>query len=324
MRPAQLETWVYDILDRVKAGQPIEDARIELKTGWPEAEKAARQIAGHANASPGEPILWVLGVNEKAKTVPGVDWNELADWTAQFRAQFDEGVFPDLRLNVNVPDGSVTVVALYFETARAPYLVKNPKGGHITTEVPWREGASTFSAHRSQLLRLLGPVVRLPGMEVLQAALVVRGNEQNRTDRRQGRLEWELNLDLYFMPVTPDLVVIPKWQTLAFFEIPGVRERTQFTILDYPHRHASPNINSSFDLQIKGTGVVSIMFHAYTNERLAGDTNERARIDLDIQPLDIERSILQSLSLAPVLRPMEGLLGSWLFQKNTNGVDLML
>jgi hypothetical protein len=324
MRLAQLEAWVYDILDRVKAGHPIEDARVELKTVWPEAEKAARQIAGHANASPGEPILWILGVNEKGKTVPGVDWNELADWTAQFRAQFDERVFPDLHLSVNVPDGSATVVALYFETARAPYLVKNPKGGHITTEVPWREGASTFSAHRSQLLRLLGPVVRLPRMEVLQAALVVRGNEQNRTNRRQGRLEWELNLDLYFMPVTPDLVVIPKWHTLAFFEIPGVRERTQFKILDYRNRHASPNINSSFDLQIKGTGVASILFHAYTHEPLSGDRNEQARIDLDFRPLDIERPILQSLSLAPVLCPMDGLLASWLFQKNTNGMDLML
>ena len=324
MRTAQLETWVYNILDRVKAGQPSEDTRVELKAVWPDAEKAARQIAAHANASPGEPILWLLGVNEKAKTVPGIDRTELADWGAQFRAQFDEGVHPDLCLSVNVPDGDVTVVALYFETSRAPYVVKNPKGGHLTTEVPWRDGASTFSAHRSQLLRLLAPTVRLPRMEILQAALMVKGNEQNRTLGRQGRLEWELNLDLYFMPVTSDLVVIPKWQTLAFFEIPGVIQRTQFAILDYPRRHASPNENSSFDLQIKGTGVSSLVFHAYTNERLGGDTNQQARIDLELQPLEIERSILQSLSLAPVLRQAEGLLAAWLFQKNTNGVNLML
>jgi hypothetical protein len=324
MRTAQLETWIYKILERVKAGQPIEDTRVELKTVWPDAEKAARQIAAHANASPGEPILWILGVNEKANTVPGVDRTEPSDWSAQFRAQFDEGVYPELRLSVNLPDGHVTVAALYFETSRAPYVVKNPKGGHITTEVPWRDGASTFSAHRSQLLRLLAPTVRLPRMEILQAALLVKSNEQNRTHGRQGRLAWELNLDVYFMPVTPDLVVIPKWQTLAFFEIPGVIERTQFAILDYPRRHASPNANSSFDLQIKGTGVSSLVFYAYTIEKLGGDTNQEARIDLDLQPLDIETSILQSLSLAPVLREPDGILASWLFQKNTNGVNLML
>lgn len=49
--PEQVEAWVLSIVDRVRKKQRIEDDRVELKAEWPEIAKAARRVAGHANAS---------------------------------------------------------------------------------------------------------------------------------------------------------------------------------------------------------------------------------------------------------------------------------
>ena len=67
MRSHEIESWAYDIIERVQKHQPIEDSRVELKSEWIDATKAARQIAGHANASHGEPILWLIGIDEKKR-----------------------------------------------------------------------------------------------------------------------------------------------------------------------------------------------------------------------------------------------------------------
>ena len=61
--------------------------------------------------------------------------------------------------------------ALYFETDRAPFVVKNQEGGTIQREVPWREATGVKSATRSQLLRLLSPLQRLPSLEVIGGTL---------------------------------------------------------------------------------------------------------------------------------------------------------
>ena len=60
MRLVQIENWALDVINSVDAGHPSEDARVELKAEWIEAQKAARQIAGHANAARGDPILWLV------------------------------------------------------------------------------------------------------------------------------------------------------------------------------------------------------------------------------------------------------------------------
>ena len=70
MRNHEIEAWALGIIDRVIQKQPIEDDRVELKAEWPDALKAARRIAGHANAARGEPILWLIGVDEKAGAIP--------------------------------------------------------------------------------------------------------------------------------------------------------------------------------------------------------------------------------------------------------------
>lgn len=66
MRMNDIENWALKIIDRVQSSQPVEDSRVELKAQWPvELNKAARQIAGHANAAHGESILWLIGIDEK-------------------------------------------------------------------------------------------------------------------------------------------------------------------------------------------------------------------------------------------------------------------
>ena len=43
-------------------------------------DDAARRIAGHANACRGEHALWLFGVDEKKRSVPGVGPNEYTEW----------------------------------------------------------------------------------------------------------------------------------------------------------------------------------------------------------------------------------------------------
>jgi hypothetical protein len=87
-------------------------------------------------------------------------------------------VVPSLR-NFALRFNDVTLVALCFETDRAPYVVLNAdfgtvRGDPAKREVPWREGNSTRSAKRQELLRLLAPTVRLPEVEILSAGANVR------------------------------------------------------------------------------------------------------------------------------------------------------
>lgn len=166
MRNHEIETWALRVIDRVTSGQPVEDDHVELKAKWVEPTKAARRIAGHANASHGQPAMWLIGVDENARTVPGVDATEFSEWHSQIVACFDE-LAPATRL-LNVPYNGVTVAALLLETDRAPYVVKNPNGGGaIAREVPYRHGTRCDSATRGQLLRILASPMNAPKLEPL-------------------------------------------------------------------------------------------------------------------------------------------------------------
>lgn len=51
MKSREIEGWSLRIIESVGAGRPNEDFLVELKATWPDnPNKAARQIAGHANA----------------------------------------------------------------------------------------------------------------------------------------------------------------------------------------------------------------------------------------------------------------------------------
>ena len=168
MKNSQIERWALEIIDRVEARQPIEDSRVELKAKWPdEPTKAARRIAGHANAARGEHILWLIGVDEE-KGVLGADYLEMTEWVTGISKQFDGPVPRCHDLNVSAGNRQ-TVVALLFETDCAPYVVVNPafgsvKGEAVQFEVPWREGTKTRSASRADLIRIFSDTEALQSL----------------------------------------------------------------------------------------------------------------------------------------------------------------
>lgn len=176
MKNNQIESWALRIIEKVEASQPVEDSKVELKAEWPaDHAKAARRIAGHANAARGEWILWLIGVDEQ-QGVKGAEAEEPNIWLGQIGKQF-EGLVPRyFDLNVLTKNGQ-TVVAIVFETNRAPYVVKNPSFGKqagegVALEVPWREGTKVRTATRADLLLLL--------------------NEANLLLALLGELEWNL------------------------------------------------------------------------------------------------------------------------------------
>lgn len=207
MKALEIEAWTLRVLDRARAGNVAEDALVELKAVWPDPRKAARQLAGHANAARGAPILWIVGVDEKLG-VKGVSFNELSSWHAQVQAEFD-GIPPTLD-NLNDAYENVTVAALCFDTGRAPYVVRNPAfttagGGAVSLEVPWREGTRTRSATHADLIRILVPIRLQPTLEVLRGTLHVKKEEEKDALTRA----LHAFVEFYIAPQTEQILVFP-------------------------------------------------------------------------------------------------------------------
>jgi len=206
MRANDIENWALDIIERVVSQQPVEDSRVELKSEWPkDPHKAARQIAGHANAARGEPVLWLIGLDEKGARVTGADYTEISNWKQSIEACFNE-LAPTLT-HINVSYEGKTVVALLWETDRRPYLVNNPQGGPISLEVPWRDACSTKTATRMDLLRLLYPVSKAPSFELIKGCFTISTVEYG--DYGQWLCRGGLSLDVYIVPGNTERVVIP-------------------------------------------------------------------------------------------------------------------
>ena len=160
MTHQELELWAREITAAVLDKKRIEDSRIELKSGWPEPGKAAHHLAAHANAARGTPILWLIGVDEKAPRLTNPNPVELANWF-QSVGRFFDGDGPRLVLDTNVRLDDHSAVVLYFETHQgSPFVVKNPQGGYPEFTVPWREGTRKRAARREDLLTILVPIRR--------------------------------------------------------------------------------------------------------------------------------------------------------------------
>jgi hypothetical protein len=221
MKKSELEYKTLEIVGRVQKHQPMEDSAVELKSEWPgDPAKTARRLAAHANSLRGEPILWIIGLDE-TRGVVGADDQELSVWLGSVSACFDTNVSPSLLLNlvVPVPDSGKAVVALYFETDRVPYVVKNtaygkPDGGAVELEVPWREGNSTRTARRADLLRLLVPILHVPGVEILKAEMEC----VSRPSESTGSLTWELEAELYLVPRDQQVVYLPHHKCRGSFD----------------------------------------------------------------------------------------------------------
>ena len=152
MQQQRVEARVLDIVDAVAKGGRIEDDRVEAKREWPtDHRRAARQIAGLANAAAGEPIMWIVGLDEGGHRVCDPGDVEPSNWWNQVSSRFSD-VPPDLTLlRVATPHGAVA--ALWMDTGRTPYVVTTDGRGGVDREVPWRRGTTLRSAHRSEILR---------------------------------------------------------------------------------------------------------------------------------------------------------------------------
>jgi len=211
VRPSELEAWALLVADAAVRGDPIEHDRVELKTTWPETPAAAaRRLAAHANAAGGETVLWLIGVDERARAVRGAEPNELANWLPAVQAQF-RGPTPSLLRQGSLRHSGHQIVALLFATDRAPYVVLNPasgkpEAGPVELEVPWREGTRTRSAHHEDLIRILEPAARVPTIEPLRASVTV----SDHPSINPGPFYWwDITAHLYFTSRNDRRVVIP-------------------------------------------------------------------------------------------------------------------
>ncbi|MCX5653704.1 MAG: hypothetical protein NTY65_03515 [Planctomycetota bacterium] len=213
-----LESKVLDIIKSVKERTFSEDSWVELKREWPtDRLKAARILAGQANAAQGQPILWVIGLDEEAGVI-GAEHAELADWFPQVKKHFD-GVWPELQHNLWIPTETGTVVALVFETDRAPYMINFENGPR---EVPWRVGNSIRSASRRELLGLLSPLQSLPEFEVLSCRM--RSEFDN--SGRESSMVFDVNMGLYASLQLGQRVVVPFHRCRCWLEIEGILPRS--------------------------------------------------------------------------------------------------
>jgi len=309
MKPAELEDWALRIIERLKAGQPLEDDRVELKADWPASDdgRAARRIAGHANAARLEPILWLIGADEKARRVSGASAVDPASWLAQVRRWF-EGLAPEQQC-LAIPVDGVSVVALLFDTSRAPFVIKNlagTSGGPVTHEVPFRSGTDTRSARRADLVRILVPIQRLPVVEVLGGSLVAhdRGRERGDPSPSWG---WQLFVDLYLTPASTERCVIPFHRCSGWFQGPLGEQRVALDEVELGSVRDSYIITCHSEVILEGPGSAWLKATAVTPQE-AEPMGAPAVLQLDLLPIGAEAPVLIRVEL-PYKGPKLGATG---------------
>ncbi|BCW62817.1 hypothetical protein [Arthrobacter sp. StoSoilB22] len=172
MRSIDLEARVISAVDRIRAGQLVEHDLVECKREWPEDNKA-RQLAGSLNRAGGDPVIYIIGIDEKTGLLHDVSGTDILDWWGQMTPKFDQ-LPPEMirHLSVAVGEGAEHVIAVAFASDRAPYVVKTGSA-KPSLEVPMREGTGTRTARRDELLRLLIPSITVPRAVVLEAVLTM-------------------------------------------------------------------------------------------------------------------------------------------------------
>lgn len=284
MKFHEIETWALNIIDRVQQKLPVEDSRVECKREWPtDAKRVARRIAGHANAARGESILWLIGVDEKSGEVPGVKFVEFDSWFRAVAASFDE-MIPEVKpLAIPVVNG--VVVALFFETERAPFVVNVAEGGSVQREVPWRVSTGIQSATRAHLIKMLSPLQKRPTIEVVGS--VLRTLHIWQSDGGKTFLPWEIRIALFVTQPIDQEIVIPSHRcslaiNLSDHERLGPFEgQIEFLNDGWNNVNVAPS-----GVIIKGSALIEI----------------KKELDLVFEP-SINKSFLKDASLDLVLSP---------------------
>lgn len=194
MQQQRIEARALDLVETVVGGGRIEDDRVEAKREWPrDHRRAARQIAGLANAAAGEPIMWIVGLDEDGHRVADPGDVEPSTWWNQVSSRFSE-VPPDLSLlRITTPHGPVAV--LWMETGRTPYVVTTDGVGGVDREVPWRRGTTLRSAHRSEILRSVVREAQTPDLDPIGGWVrVVRSRRRAAPCGPEGSSPWSLEV----------------------------------------------------------------------------------------------------------------------------------
>ena len=306
MRSSILEARVLSLIDAVRAKRPVEDSLVELKTIWPvDVAKAARQLAGHCNAVHGEPVLWLIGVDEDG-TVPGVNHTELSNWIQKIYGQFVD-LSPRLILDLNIPIEGKTVVALLFDSERAPFLVRNPafgKAGEVVqAEVPWRDGTGVRSARRKELLRILEPSQQLPDVKLRSISVSLM--EFHIAEKGNKRFQLTIEAELYISPRQDSRVVFPYDDcqcTIAFkpsgqtftMNSPEMRPKAHVRSIGFGQRgfendmtRSQTIIESATELIIDGPGTVNL----------------KGKLLREVDPVKLERDVEYTILLRAVHSP---------------------
>jgi hypothetical protein len=247
-------------------------------------------------------VLWLLGVDEGSRSVPGADYEEVSNWLARVRAQFDE-LMPSVK-HLNVPWGGSTVVALLFDTDRAPFVVRNPHFGSrpddpISLEVPWREGTVTRSSSRSDLLSILTPVAALPRMETLFAR-VTGYLFTPEEDESPPEVQITFEGRVYVVPSDERSLVVPDHRTSMSLSWPGLSDPIW---ADTTRLSATPGVDSlvsglATELLIQGPG----SFQARAWFKVAPEPPPEGPLSATIvmEPAGHERAVV----LEPILHPV--------------------
>ncbi len=266
MNLVQIEHRALRALDRLRSGSTSEDDGVEFKRELPEdTQKAARQIAGMANAARGEQYLWLVGVDEKTGEIHPNHANP-APWWDQVSACF-QGEAPVMRLA-----HAEAALVLAFDPVTPPYVIRtvhaeNEKG-HPTHEVPWRDGTRTRTAVHSDLVRMLVPILRAPEIEVLSGEVRI-GPANSPTG-------WSLGatLRLYVTPLSADLVTLPAHRAeLSIQTGGGVPLLTNQYSLGFKQVTGSmAEASNSSQLYCKGPGVAELSLGATPDGALVRDS----------------------------------------------------
>lgn len=316
MKKNEIENWALRIIEQVRAHQPNEDFRVELKSEWIDPIKAARLLAGQANAAHGEPILWLIGVNQELGVV-GAQHMELATWYEKVKSRFD-GLAPEM-IDQNIPVEERTVVALLFETDRAPFVIKNPlygkrKGG-VEFEVPWRENTSTHTASRAQLIKLLSPLQHLPELEILSGDILCNPSK----DAAPCQLEWKLHLEFYISTNQPDMhIFVPYHRCKASFTLQDIFKNYPFETLVLSTAKDSLTISATrTEIRIEGPGIAHLHGYAETNDldlyAIDGDVNVSASMPIIGADLPVTLDVKLDLKSRPTSEDPKAI---WILRKS--------
>ncbi|WP_431972531.1 hypothetical protein [Nocardia sp. bgisy134] len=260
----QIEARALEIAERVVSGGKVEDDFVECKAEWVhDTAKAARRIAGLANAARGEGVMWLIGLDENNHQVVPLDSTDPANWWGSVESKFADGVVPSVR-TLSVPTAHGLLMCLYFETDRSPYVVTANGVAGVTREVPWREGTLLRTAKRHELLSLLSAAVAAPKLELLQPKLTLRlaqsrdraGDPQYIEGQRVLALQAELFID------SEARALLPRHRWRIEFVTDGdhrfVADTVDFTshlIWDDTRKAMSPELEHVYGVAVRRAGL---------------------------------------------------------------------